>query len=74
MSLTIVLHKPGKHAYNIARAYHPIGLLDTLGKLLSTLIAADLSYLTEKHQLLPSTQFGGRPDCCTTDAIHLVTQ
>lgn len=72
--LTIVLRKPRKPAYNVAKAYWPIGLLDTLGKLFSTLIADDISYLTEKHQLLLSTQFGGQPGHCTTDAMHLVTQ
>ena len=59
--------------YNIAKAYHPIGLLDTLGKLFSTLVTADLSYLAEKHNLLPPTQFGWRPSRCTTDAMHLIT-
>ena len=72
--LTIVLRKAGKTAYNVAKAYRPIGLLDTLGKLFSTLVAADLSFLAEKHGLLPPTQFGGRPGRCTTDAIHLITQ
>ena len=67
MSLMVVLRKPGK------LAYWPIGLLDTMGKLFSALIASDLSHITEKHQLLLPTQFGGRPGCCTTDAIHLVT-
>ena len=70
----IVLRKPGKPVYNVAKAYHTIGLLDTIGKLFSTLVAADLSYLTEKHLWLPPTQLGGRPRCCTTDAMHLVTQ
>ena len=60
--------------YNIVKAYHPIGLLDTIGKLFSTLVATDLSYLTEKHLLLPPTQFGGRPGHSTTDTMHLVTQ
>ena len=60
--LTIVLQKAGKAVYNVAKAYQPIGLLKTLGKLFSTLIVADLSYLTEKHQLLPPTQFGGCPN------------
>ena len=72
--LTVVLWKAGKTAYNIAKAYRPIGLLDTLGKLLSTLIAADISYLAEKHLLLPLTQFGGHPGRCTTDAMHLVVE
>ncbi|KAF8799140.1 hypothetical protein BYT27DRAFT_7047700, partial [Phlegmacium glaucopus] len=37
-SKTLVLRKPGKPAYDVAKAYHPIGLLDTMGKLLSTLV------------------------------------
>ena len=57
--LTIVLCKTGKMAYNVAKSYYPIGLLNTLGKLFLMLVAADLSFLTEKHNLLPPTQFGG---------------
>ena len=72
--LTIVLWKAGKAAYNVAKSYHPIGLLDTLGKLFSALVAVDLSYIAEKHNLLPPNQFGGRPGRCTTDAMHLVVQ
>ena len=72
--LTIVLRKAGKAAYNVAKSYRPIGLLDTLGKLFSALVAADLSYLAEKHNLLPPNQFGGRPGRCTTDAMHLIAQ
>ena len=49
-----------------------MGLLDTLGKLFSTLVTADLSYLAEKHNLLPPTQFGGCPSRCTTDTMHLI--
>lgn len=70
--LTIILRKAGKAAYNVAKAYRPIGLLETLGKLFSTLIAADLSFLAEKYNLLPPTQFGGRPGRRTTDAMHLI--
>ena len=58
----------------MAKLYQPIGLLDTLGKLFSALVAADLSYLAEKHNLLPPNQFGGRPGRCTTDAMHLIAQ
>ncbi|KAJ3473537.1 hypothetical protein NLI96_g12951 [Meripilus lineatus] len=73
ISETLVLRKPGRTAYDIAKSYRPIGLLNTTGKLLSTLIAADLSFLVEKHGLLPVNQFGGRPCHTTTDAIHLLT-
>ena len=71
--LTIVLHKPGKLAYNMPKAYHPIGLLETIGKLFSTLVTADISFLTEKHELSPPTQFGGRAGRCATDTMHLIT-
>ncbi|CAG7850839.1 SubName: Full=Uncharacterized protein {ECO:0000313/EMBL:CCA73447.1} [Serendipita indica DSM 11827] len=73
VSTTVVLRKPGKPAYNVAKAYRPIALLNTLGKLLSALMAEDISYLCEQHQLLPKSQFGGRPGRTTTDALHLPT-
>ena len=70
----VVQNSVGKPAYDVAKAYHPIGLLDTLCKLFSTLVAADLLDLMEKHQLFPPMQFGSRPGCNTTDSIHPVTQ
>ncbi|KAG5735422.1 hypothetical protein E4T56_gene12779 [Termitomyces sp. T112] len=48
-STTLVLCKPGKPAYNVTKAYRPIGLLNTIGKLFSTMVAADISYLAEKR-------------------------
>src|ERR1700734_16423 len=36
------------------------------------LVVADLSHLAEKHNMLPSMQFGGHPGRCTTDTIHIV--
>ena len=72
--LTIVLRKARKTAYNMAKSYQPIGLLDMLGKLFSTLVAADLTYIAEKYNLLPMNRFGGRPGRCMTDTIHLVIQ
>ena len=73
-TLTIFLCKPGKTAYHVAKSYQPIGLLETLGKYLSTLVAADLTYLMEKYQLHPPMQFGGQARRCITDVMHLVTQ
>ena len=72
----VVQNSVGKPAYDVAKAYHPIGLLDTLCKLFSTLIAAvaDLLDLMEKHQLFLPMQFGSRPGCNTTGSIHPVTQ
>ena len=70
----VVQNSVGKPAYDVAKVYHPIGLLDTLCKLFSTLVAADLLDIMEKHQLFPPMQFSSRPGCNTTDSIHPVTQ
>jgi hypothetical protein len=51
----MVLLKPGKREYPVPEAYRPISLLNTLGKLLEAVIARRLSYLAEKHGLLPDT-------------------
>lgn len=71
--ITIVLQKPGKPAYDVAKAHRPVALLNTLAKLLTAIVAEDLSYLVEKHSLLPQTQFGGRPGRTTSDSMHLIT-
>jgi hypothetical protein len=65
----VVLRKPGKPEYTVPEAYRPISLLNTLGKLLEAVIARRLSYLAEKHGLLPDTQFGGRPGRTTEQAL-----
>ena len=70
---TVVLRKPGKPRYNVPKAYRPIALLNTMGKLLTSIIAEQLTYYTEKHDLLPPMHFGGRPGCTTTDALHALT-
>lgn len=72
-SVTLVLRKVGKTDYNVAKAYRPIGLLDTMSKGFSTLCAKHVSYLAEKHNMLPRSQFGGRPGRNTTDAMLLVS-
>jgi hypothetical protein len=69
----VVLRKPGKPRYDMLKAYHPIALLNTMGKLLTAIIAELLTYYTEKHTLLPAMHFGGRPGRTTTDALHVLT-
>ena len=68
----VVLRKPGKPRYNIPKVYRPIALLNTMWKVLTTIVADQLTFVTEKHQLLPANHFGGRPGCMTTDAMHLL--
>lgn len=69
---TVVLRKPGKPRYDVPKAYRPIALLNTMWKVLTGIVAEQLSYLAEKHQLLPANHFGGRPGRTTTDAMHLL--
>ena len=64
--ITCVLRKPGKPRYNVPKAYRPIALVNTIAKLLSSIVAEDISHLVETHQLLPTTHFGGRPGRSTT--------
>ena len=71
--MTLVLRKIGKTDYDVAKSYRPIGLIDTMPKALSSLNINHISFLAEKHKLLPPTQFGGRPGRNTSDAMLLVT-
>lgn len=69
-SIMCVLKKPGKSNYQDPKAYRPIALLSTTAKLLSAIVAEDMTWLIEKHHLLPANHFGGRPGRTTTDALH----
>lgn len=46
---TITLKKPKKENYTTPKAWRPIALLNTTGKVLESVIAVKLSYLTELH-------------------------
>jgi len=71
-SSIIVLQKPGRPNYTLAKAYRPIALMDTLGKTLSLCVADILTHQAETLQLLPNTHFGGQPGQTTTDALQLM--
>jgi hypothetical protein len=69
---TVVLRKPGKADYTVPKAYCPIALLNTMCKLLTAIIAEQVTLLTERHNLLPNMHFGGRPGRTTTDSLHIL--
>ncbi|QRV76906.1 Reverse transcriptase from transposon X-element protein [Ceratobasidium sp. AG-Ba] len=73
-SRTVVLRKPGKPDYTVAKAYRPIALLNVVGKILSACVAKRLNTLAEMHGWLPAHHFGGRPGRTTTDALHLLVK
>jgi hypothetical protein len=70
---TVVLHKPGKPCYDIPKAYRPIVLLNTMWKVLTGIVAEQLTFYTEKYHLLSDHYYEGHPGCTTTDTLHLLT-
>lgn len=72
--VTVVLRKPGKPSYETPKACCSIVLLPTLAKVLTAVIAEDISRLAKEHQLLSKTHFRGRPGRTTTDAVHYLVQ
>jgi len=69
---TVVLRKPGKPAYDVPKAYRPITLLNTMGKVITMIIAEEISNIVKKEGLLPVNHFGGRPSHTMMDTIHLL--
>ena len=69
---TVVLRKPGKPRYDVPKAYRPIALLNTMAKVLTAIIASQLMYYAEKHNLLPDNHFGGRARRTASDAVQLL--
>jgi hypothetical protein len=72
-STTVVLRKPGKDSYTVPKAYRPIALLNTVGKVMDAVIARRLSHLVETQHVLPDTHMGGRRMRSTEHALHAVT-
>ena len=73
-SITVVLRKPEKKDYSDPKAYRPIALLNTLGKLLESILANRISAIAERYDLLPNTHMGGRRLRSTDHAIHYLLE
>jgi hypothetical protein len=69
--VTVTLRKPGKSDYGQLKSYRPVALLNTLGKIMESIIARRISYAVEKYGLLPPQHMGGRRGVSTEQAIHL---
>ena len=75
-SKTVVIPKLGKLFYDIPKAFRPIVLLNTMGKLFEKMIANRLQFEAAKEDILHPCQFGGVCQNSTEDAgiylTHLV--
>ena len=69
-----MIRKPDKDDYTVPKAYRPIALLNTIGKIMDAIIAKRISYVTEAHQLLPKTHIGGRKARSTDHAIYIILE
>jgi hypothetical protein len=72
VSTTVVLQKPNKKDYREVKAYRPISLLNTMGKVLEKVVQNRLTYLT--YDILPKHQFGARPGYSAPDAVLKLKQ
>ena len=67
-STCIIIPKPNKPRYNVPKAFCPISLLNTIGKLLTKVIAARLQFNCLKYNILHPGQCGGVIKHATVDA------
>jgi ribonuclease HI len=70
----IPLRKPDKPDYAIAKAWRPISLLSTLGKVLEAVLAERLSHAVETYGLLPTNHFGARKQRSAEQALMLLQE
>ncbi|KAG7001224.1 Retrovirus-related Pol polyprotein from type-1 retrotransposable element R1 [Fusarium oxysporum f. sp. conglutinans] len=70
----IPLKKPGKDDYTIAKAWRPISLLATLGKVLESVVAERISHAVETYGLFPTNHFGARKQRSAEQALVLLQE
>ena len=67
-STCVIIPKPNKPRYNVPKAFRPISLLNTIGKLLTKVIAARMQFDCLKYNILHPGQCGGVVKHATIDA------
>lgn len=73
---TITMKKLGKKDtdYATPKGYRPIALLNTLDKVMESIMGKKISYLAETHKLLSESQMGARRGKSTETALELLTE
>ncbi|OAQ61371.1 reverse transcriptase [Purpureocillium lilacinum] len=70
----VPLKKADKADYSVAKAWRPISLLSTLGKVLESVIAERISHAVETYGLLPTNHFGARKRRSAEQALMLLQE
>ena len=73
ISTTIVIPKPNKSLYNQLKAFQPIVLLTTLGKLIEKVVAERLQFLVVSNEFIYLSQLGSLKFKSTLDAGIVLT-
>jgi len=75
-SSTVVIPKPNKQLYDHPKFFHPIVLLNTLGKLIKKIVAERLQYHVAANNFIHPSQLGGLKFKSTANAgialIHII--
>ena len=64
----VVIPKPDKADYSLAKAHRPISLLEAMSKLMEKAVAKRMQHDIVAHKLIPANQFGGRMHSSCLDA------
>ena len=64
----VVIPKPDKADYSLAKAHCPISLLEAMSKFMEKAIAKRMQHDIVAHELIPANQFGGRMHSSCLDA------
>ena len=67
-ALVVVIPKPDRTDYTLAKNYRPISLIERLSKLIEKGMSKRFLYDIDKYNLVPTTQFGTRAFSSTLDA------
>ena len=68
VSTTVIIPKPNKPSYDNPKAFRPIVLLNTLGKLIEKAIVERIQFLVTSNNFLHPSQLGGLKFKSTSDA------
>jgi hypothetical protein len=71
---TVSLRKPGKGDYSVPGAWQPIDHLNTLRKVLRSVIARQILSLSEEHSLLPAQHIEACPGRSIDTALDFLVQ
>ena len=73
MSTTVIISKLNKLSYDSPKYFHPIVLLNTLGKLFEKIIGERLQFHLISNDFVYSCQLGGLKHQSTTDMGVILT-